>query len=59
MGIVYSIVAISLIYWIDKFHISRYRTVPYDLGSELPEGMTDMLEIFIPLYCVNFLLNDL
>jgi len=56
LGIVWSTLAIISIYWLDKYHIANNRSVPYDLGSDLPEGMTDLLEVFIPLYCLGNLL---
>ncbi|KAL4483923.1 hypothetical protein ABPG72_013929 [Tetrahymena utriculariae] len=53
IGIVYSMVAILLIYWVDKFNILRRKTIKFSQSAELSIEMTEMIEYILPIYSLS------
>ena len=50
VGILYSILGLSLYYWIDKYNVMRRRTVNESLAKEVSIEMIEMLELTL-IYC--------
>ena len=50
IGIIFSIIGLSLYYWVDKYNLIRRRTVKENLAKELPLQMIEMLELSV-IFC--------
>ena len=50
LGIIASIVGLSLYYWVDKYNVMRRRTVNESLALEVSIAMTGMLDLSL-LFC--------
>ena len=50
LGIVASIIGLSLYYWVDKYNVMRRRTVNDSLALEVSIAMTGMLDLSL-LFC--------
>ena len=50
MGIIYSIVGLSLYYWVDKYNVMRRRTIAGNLAKEVSIEMIEMLELSL-IFC--------
>ncbi|EAS04833.2 kinase domain protein (macronuclear) [Tetrahymena thermophila SB210] len=53
VGILYSMVAILLMYWVDKFNILRRKTIKFSQSAELSIEMTEMIEYILPIYSLS------
>lgn len=54
--IVFSIIGLALIYWVDKYIFLRRTALPFSLGSELAESMIEYLEWSTFIYALGNLL---
>ncbi|CAD8107052.1 unnamed protein product [Paramecium sonneborni] len=53
LGILFSIIALTLLYWVFKYQFLRRRTFKQSLGFNLSIEMTEILEYMIPIYCFS------
>lgn len=53
LGILFSIAALSILYWVYKYTFIKKRTFKQSLSFNLSIEMTEILEYMIPIYCVN------
>jgi len=54
--IVFSIIGLALVYWVDKYIVLRRAALPFSLGSELAESMIEYLEWSTFIYALGNLL---
>jgi hypothetical protein len=52
----YSLFCLFLAYWIFKWQLLRRRVVKNSLSVTLSQEMTDVLELFLPVYCIGNLI---
>ena len=50
IGIIWSIIALILMYWISKYNLLRRNTVTYRYGSKYGKEVIEMLGMIIPIY---------
>jgi hypothetical protein len=55
---IYSIVSLLACYFIDKWVLLRRRRVSSALGAALSYEMIDLLEWFLPLFCISNIIFD-
>ncbi|CAK88674.1 unnamed protein product (macronuclear) [Paramecium tetraurelia] len=53
LGILFSIGALTLLYWVYKYQFLRRRTFKQSLSFNLSIEMTEVLEYMIPIYCFS------
>lgn len=58
LALIYALIGIFLIYWVDKYTLLRRRTVKSALGVKLSLEMTDLLEWFLPIFCFSNILFE-
>jgi hypothetical protein len=56
IGLVYSMLGLMMHYWVQKYILMNRRTVTSALGGSLSNNMTDILELFLPIFCIGNLL---
>ncbi|KRX05997.1 hypothetical protein PPERSA_01075 [Pseudocohnilembus persalinus] len=50
--LVISLLGVIFIYWIEKYKILRKSVIQHKIGYNLSTQMTELLEYFLPLYCI-------
>ncbi|CAD8115595.1 unnamed protein product [Paramecium primaurelia] len=53
LGILFSIIALTILYWVYKYQFLRRRTFKQSLSFNLSIEMTEVLEYMIPIYCFS------
>lgn len=54
LALVITCFALLFHYWVEKFNISRRRTIKYNYSSQMSIEMIEQLELVLPIYCVMF-----
>lgn len=52
IGLAYSLLALFLMYWAEKYKVLNDRVIKFNLSSKLSTAMTELLEYFLPIYCI-------
>lgn len=50
IGMFWSILALTLLYWVDKWNLTHRCRVKYQFGKEYAQEIIEMLEYIIPIY---------
>ena len=58
VSLIYSILGLTLYYWVDKFRLYRHRSINYKTDSKIIREMMEFLELVLPLYCFSNFLFD-
>lgn len=56
LGIIYSLLGLSMYYFIDKYNLASRRTLKQSLGKELALVMNDFLELCVLFMCLGDLI---
>lgn len=50
LGMIWAMISLFLVYWIDKYNLTRRSIVKSQLGKEYAQSVIEMLEYIIPIY---------
>lgn len=58
IGLLYTMVGLAITYWIEKYKVLRERVIDFNLSEKLSTEMTEILELFLPIYCIANLIFE-
>lgn len=58
IGLGYTVFGLLITYWIEKYKLLRERVVDFNLSEHLSSDMTEILELFLPIYCIANLIFE-
>lgn len=51
IGMVWSLICLFFTYWIEKYKVLNQRSILHNITNRLSTEMTELLELFLPIYC--------
>lgn len=52
--LIWTVLGLTFTYFLDKYKLLRHSVVYYNMGKNLSVEMTEVLEGFLPIFCVGY-----